>query len=77
MGAYPVVLQPPDLRLYLSLGKRVKHLHVQNFISDFGVEALDKAVLPWFPRLGMGFFGSFLTGGFEGLVESLPPPLMG
>lgn len=28
-------------------------------------------------RFGMGFFGSFLTCGFEGLVESLPPSLMG
>jgi hypothetical protein len=38
MRAYPVILQSPDLRLYLGLGKRVKHLHVQKFIPDFGVE---------------------------------------
>jgi len=53
MGAYPVVLQPPDLGLHLSLGKRVKHLHVQQFIPDFGVEALDKGLLLWFSRLDM------------------------
>jgi len=34
MGAYPIILQPPDLRLHLDLGKRVKHLHVQEFIPD-------------------------------------------
>jgi len=50
---YPVVLPPPDLRLHLGLGKRVKHLHVQKFIPDFGVETFNKAILPWFPRFYM------------------------
>ena len=53
VGACPIVLPSPDLRLRLGLGKRIKHLHVQKFIPDFGVEAFDKAVLPRFSRLNM------------------------
>jgi len=53
VGTYPIVLQPPDLRLRLSLGKCVKHLHVQKCIFDFGVKALDKAILPWFSPFDM------------------------
>jgi hypothetical protein len=46
MLAYPIMLQPPDLRLHMDFGKRIKHLHIQESISDCGIEAVDNAVLP-------------------------------
>jgi hypothetical protein len=61
VGAYPIVLPPPDLRLHLGVGKRAKHLHVQKFIPDFGVEALDKAFCQGFPGSIWTVFVPFLA----------------
>ena len=72
MGTYPVVLLPPDLRLDLGLGKRVKDLHVQKFIPELGVEALDKPVLPRFPRLDVDGIRAFCGKPFfECLLDEL------